>query len=238
MQKAGRIEKSTDRSFDAKERELKTYQAKVEKLQKSCKKNLDGVRGLTLSQKAIADSLELLAEGEAGLTKYHDDMSKIDEEIRAEYDTVYRTVLVEPIARFSAYFPEISQLIAKRNRKLLDLDAAKSKVKGEVEKPSKDSNRLVELEEKCAQKQQMFAKYNDQLVEGIPILFDMNQPYFEPSLEEFFKVQMLLWDEIDYCLQQLTSKYLSSEMSEYNAAVIDAVSNQALEEIGQLSIVH
>lgn len=72
-------------------------------------------------------------------------MGKIDDEIRPEFDTIYREVVLNPVTNFSGYFPKVNALAVKRSRKLLDYDAAKSKVKTETEKPFKKMSKLDEV---------------------------------------------------------------------------------------------
>ncbi|KAH9822750.1 BAR protein [Teratosphaeria destructans] len=59
---------------------------------------------------------------------------------------IYRTTVLEPINRFCAYFPDINECIKKRNHKMLDYDAMRSKVKKLVEKPDKDPSKLPRTE--------------------------------------------------------------------------------------------
>ncbi|KAK4621604.1 hypothetical protein CLAFUW4_07201 [Fulvia fulva] len=61
-------------------------------------------------------------------------------------DVIYRTTVLEPINRFCAYFPDINECIKKRNHKMLDYDAMRSKVKKLTEKPDKDPAKLPRTE--------------------------------------------------------------------------------------------
>ncbi|GAB1743233.1 hypothetical protein NU219Hw_g9085t2 [Hortaea werneckii] len=61
-------------------------------------------------------------------------------------DFIYRTTVLEPINRFCAYFPDINECIKKRNHKMLDYDAMRSKVKKLTDKPDKDPGKLPRTE--------------------------------------------------------------------------------------------
>ncbi|RMZ02926.1 hypothetical protein D0862_05842 [Hortaea werneckii] len=61
-------------------------------------------------------------------------------------DFVYRTTVLEPINRFCAYFPDINECIKKREHKMLDYDAMRSKVKKLTDKPDKDPGKLPRTE--------------------------------------------------------------------------------------------
>ena len=83
------------------------------------------------------------------VTRYKEEMVKVDEVSRPEYDEAYRKTVLEPLTNFSLFFPEINEIITKRSHKLLDYDAAKSKVKKLVESPSEDSKKLAEVTDRC-----------------------------------------------------------------------------------------
>lgn len=53
--------------------------------------------------------------------------------------------VLEPLGRFNAYFPEVNDAIKRRQKKLLDYDAIRSKVSKLVDKPSEDPQRLPKV---------------------------------------------------------------------------------------------
>jgi amphiphysin len=57
-------------------------------------------------------------------------------------DTAYRTTVLEPMGRYCSYFPEINEAIKSRQKKLLDYDSARAKVRKLVDRPSEDPQRL------------------------------------------------------------------------------------------------
>jgi hypothetical protein len=60
-------------------------------------------------------------------------------------DSTYRITVMEPIGKLVGILPFINDAIKKRNKKLLDYDAARSKVKRLVEKPSDDPSKLTRV---------------------------------------------------------------------------------------------
>ena len=52
---------------------------------------------------------------------------------------------MEPLGKMNAYFPVINEHISKRNKKLLDYDAARSKVRKLTDKPSDDPTKLPKV---------------------------------------------------------------------------------------------
>jgi bridging integrator 3 len=57
-------------------------------------------------------------------------------------DAPYRATVLEPIGKLCSYNSEVNNAISKRNKKALDYDAARSKVKKLVDKPSDDTTKL------------------------------------------------------------------------------------------------
>lgn len=50
--------------------------------------------------------------------------------------------MLEPLGRYCSYFPEVNEAIKRRQKKLLDYDSARSKVRKLVDRPSEDPQRL------------------------------------------------------------------------------------------------
>jgi amphiphysin len=123
---------------------------------------------MTTAQVRIAQTMEGFYDesapmGQAGM-EYKRVIEKLDEEARSNLvklikkttmaffnfffffffgqDTAYRTTVLEPIGRFCSYFPEINEAIKRRQKKLLDYDSQKSKVRKLVDRPSEDPQRL------------------------------------------------------------------------------------------------
>jgi hypothetical protein len=49
---------------------------------------------------------------------------------------------MEPLGKMNAYFPIINEHIAKRSKKMLDYDSARSKQRKLIEKPTEDPTKL------------------------------------------------------------------------------------------------
>ncbi|EMC96937.1 hypothetical protein BAUCODRAFT_87426 [Baudoinia panamericana UAMH 10762] len=150
MMKTGHVEKTTDREYEVEERRYRTLESASLRLQKEAKGYLDSLRAMTASQMRIAETIDAFY-GEAGAKdgvsrSYKQAVEDLDAETIKALDGPYRTTVLEPINRFCAYFPDINECIKKRNHKMLDYDAMRSKVKRLVEKPDKDPAKLPRTE--------------------------------------------------------------------------------------------
>ncbi|KAI3640626.1 hypothetical protein MIR68_001504 [Amoeboaphelidium protococcarum] len=194
MQKTGVVEKTVDRDFDDEERRFKILEQKIVQLNKEAKGYLDAVRAMTLAQQRMADTINQFYDensqlAEVGL-KYKEVASALDEDVRTALDKDYRTTVLEPLGKFNAYFPEVNEAIRKRQKKLLDYDSQRAKVKRLVEKPHDDPDKLPSAERKLAECREIYEELNKQLIEDLPKLIDIRVPYLDPSLEALVKCQL------------------------------------------------
>ncbi|KAF9333519.1 Bridging integrator 3 [Podila minutissima] len=207
MSKTGNMDRTTDREFEEEEKRFKNLQSKAEKLHKEANGYAAAVRNMTASQLKIASTIDqYYDEGEPmGIygVKYKEAITKLEQQTREEVDTAYRTSVLEPIGRYSAYFPEINEAVKRRNKKLLDYDAARSKVRKLVEKPSEDSNKLPRAEHEANQLREMYETMNAQLTSELPKIIDSRVAYLDPSFEAVVKSQLSFAQDAHNTLENL-----------------------------------
>lgn len=133
-------------------------------------------------------------------------------------DAPYRATIMEPLGKMNAYFPVVNEHIAKRNKKvisrlslvsvmrldsngfvfifqLLDYDAARSKLRKVIEKPSEDPTKLPKAQQEHDEAQEVFELMNGQLITELPQLLDLRIPYFDPSFEAMIRMQCKFAEE-------------------------------------------
>ncbi|KAK5121969.1 hypothetical protein LTR85_004541 [Meristemomyces frigidus] len=109
-------------------------------------------------------------------------------------DFIYRTTVLEPINRFCAYFPDINECIKKRNHKMLDYDAMRSKVKKLVEKPDKDPGKLPRTEketEMVSMTDFLREAYNPPTDLDMEAMLDLDMPSPPKALDMIKRVQQV-----------------------------------------------
>ncbi|KAI8340161.1 BAR adaptor protein Hob3 [Chlamydoabsidia padenii] len=194
MQRTGNSDKTADSEFDEEYTRLKTLEKKSEKLSKETKGYLDSIRGMTSAQTRIAQTIELFYDdgnpmGQSG-ADYKRVMEKLDEEARTDLDTAFRTTVLEPFGRFCSYFPEINEAVKRRQKKLLDYDTQRSKVRKLIDKPSEDPQRLPRAEQEANMAREMYENLNSILVNDLPKVVELRVPYLDPSFEALVKSQL------------------------------------------------
>ncbi|KAI8913651.1 hypothetical protein EDD86DRAFT_201131 [Gorgonomyces haynaldii] len=235
MQNTGAMEKTVDKDFTEQESKLNTLEQRLESLHKEAKGYLDAVRGTTMAQQRIAETIDQFYDDTNPLAKagklYKDAVIKMDEEVRSELDSTYRTTVLDPIGKYIAVFPDYHDLIKKRQKKLLDYDRTRHDVKKLVEKPSNDPSKLASAESEANQAKNVYESINQQLLAEIPVLVEMRIPYLTPSFEALVKSQLTFNQAAFYKLDGVKQVFPPD-----NDNSLEGRAESALQQMRELSI--
>lgn len=122
-------------------------------------------------------------------------VDELDSKTARDLDAPYRATVLEPIGKLCSYFPEINKTIDKRNKKLIDYDAARSRHRKLIDKPSDDATKLPRAEKEYEDAKVIFEAMNQQLLEELPQLVDLRIPYLDPSFEAMVRMQARFAEE-------------------------------------------
>jgi len=240
MMKTGHVEKTSDRTYEFEERRYRALESSATKLQKEARGYLDSLRAMTASQIRIAETIDAFY-GDAGARdgvsrSYKAAVEDLDAETIKALDGPFRTTVLEPITRFTAYFPDVNECIKKRNHKLLDYDSCRAKVRKLVDKPDKDPLKLPRTEKEMEMAKTAYEQLNEQLFTELPQLVDLRVPYLDPSFEALVKIQLRFCAEA-YSRMAQVQQYLEADVREmYAQGELDQRVEQVLQEIRDLSI--
>lgn len=234
MQRAGAIDKTVDNEFEVESQRYRAFEEKSNKLSKEAKGYLDSLRVMTQTQTRLATTIHNFYDDSAPLgacgTKYKHVIDNLDVDCREQMDNAYRQTVLEPFNRLCAYFPEVNDVIKRRNKKLLDYDAMRSKVRKLVDKPSDDLQRLPRAEEEANLAHQLYEELNTLLITELPQLVDLRVPYIEPSFEALVKNQLKFCEDSYNSLEAIRS-YFPSENEKLETKV-----EEVLQTMRDLSI--
>ncbi|VVT45577.1 uncharacterized protein SAPINGB_P000799 [Magnusiomyces paraingens] len=240
MMKTGHVERTVDKEFEIEERRYRTMETACNKLQKEAKGYLDSLRAMTASQTRIAETIDAFygdAGTRDGVSKYYlQAVQELDSETVKALDGPFRETVLEPITRFCAYFQDINEAIKKRNHKMMDYDALRSKVKRLTEKPSDDVTKLPRLEKDLAFSKEVYDQLNNQLSDELPKLIDLRVPYLDPSFEALVKIQLRFCTESYTRLAQVQQYLDASTREEYATGALDNRVEEVLQSMKELSI--
>jgi len=243
LQKTGQIERTVDREFTEEEEKYRTFEKECHALQKESKAYWDALRAMTAAQARIAETLETFygsadrtSEGSMAAHAYKSSVDDLDAGFGRELDIPYRTTISEPLGKMCAYFPIVNEHIAKRNKKLLDYDSSRGKLRKLVEKPSEDPTKLPKAQQEHDDAKEVFDLLNDQLIAELPQLLDLRVPYFDPSFEAMIRMQCKFAEEGYEKMSGVQRYFADNVRDDYAAGQLDAQVEGVLQEMRELSI--
>jgi len=240
MQKTGQIERTEDRDFAEETAKFKAYEKETLALQKDSKTFIDGMRAIASNQVKIAERIDVfygtadrMADGAMAAAAYKRSTEELDAN---DMEQAFRTTVLEPTGRMVSYFPAINALIDKRNKKLLDYDAARSKLRKLEGKPDNDPTRLPRAEKDHEDAKEVFEIINEQLIAELPQFIDLRVPYFDPSFEAMVRLQCKFAESGYETLGGVQRYFPDNVRDDYAAGQLDAQVEQALQEMKDLAI--
>jgi len=243
LQKTGQIERTVDHEFADEEAKFKAFEKECAVLQKESKAYLDGIRGMASAQTRVADTIEVFytaadrtSEGALAANAYKRAVEDLDHSVTRELDAPYRTTIMEPLGKLNAHFPTVTEHINKRNKKLLDYDAARSKLNKTLAKPGDDPTRLPRAQQEHDEAKEVFDLLNDQLIAELPQLLSLRVPYFDPSFEAMIRMQCKFAEEGYEKFTDVQRYFDESVRDDYAAGQLDAQVEAVLQEMRELSI--
>ncbi|KIY44517.1 BAR-domain-containing protein [Fistulina hepatica ATCC 64428] len=243
LQKTGQVERTVDREFMDEEAKYKQYEKECQALQKDSKAYWDAMHGMSVAQTNIADNLESFygasdraSDGAMAAHAYRRAAEELDSGITKDLETAYRSAISEPVGKMCAYFPTVNEHIAKRNKKMLDYDAARSRLRKLIDKPSDDPTKLPKAQQENDETKEIFDVLNDQLIAELPALLDLRVPYFDPSFEAMIRMQCKFAEEGYEKLSGVQQYFDDKVRDDYAAGQLDAQVEGVLQEMRELSI--
>ncbi|KAG0378937.1 MAG: hypothetical protein J3R72DRAFT_462742 [Linnemannia gamsii] len=236
LSKTGNMDRTTDREFEEEERRFKSLDQKVERLHKEALGYSQSVKNMTGSQLKIASTIDQFYDEGAPMgiygVKYKEAVGKLEQQAQDELDVSYRTAVLEPIGRYASYFPEINEAMRRRSKKLVEYDAARSKVRKLVEKPSEDSTKLPRAEQEANVLRESYETMNAQLTSELPKIVDSRVAYLDPSFEAVVKSQLSFAQDAHNTLEGLR-QFFPPETEGYE---LEATADGILQQMRELSI--
>jgi len=243
LQKTGQIERTVDREFAEEEAKYKIFEKECQELQKDGKGYWDAMRAMCAAQSRIGDTVDIFygvadrsSDGALAGHAYKRSVDDLDSSFTREMDAPYRTTIAEPMGKMCAYFPIVNEHIAKRNKKLLDYDSARSKLRKLIDKPSEDPTKLPRAQQEHDDAKEMFDMLNEALIAELPQLLDLRVPYFDPSFEAMIRMQAKFAEEGYEKLSGVQRFFGESVRDDYAAGQLDAQVEGVLQEMRELSI--
>lgn len=212
-------------------------------LQKETKAYLEAMKSMTGAQARLAATIDTFygaadrnSDGAMAGHAYKRSVEDLDAAITREFDQPYRTTILEPVGKMCSLFPMVNETIAKREKKMLDYDSARSRLRKLIDKPSEDPTKLPKAQQEHDEAKEIFDMLNDQLIAELPQLLDLRIPYFDPSFEAMIRMQVKFAEEGYEKLGGVQRYFSESVRDDYAAGQLDAQVEGVLQEMKELSI--
>lgn len=242
MQKTGQIERTVDREFADEEGRYRQFEKETNSLQKDSKAYLEAMRSMTAAQGRLANTIETFygaadrGDGAMAGHAYKRAVDDLDAAVTREFDGAYRTTVLEPVGKMCSFFPLINETITKRDKKLLDYDAARSRLRKLMDKPSEDPTRLPKAQQENDETKETFDLLNDMLRAELPLMLEERIPYFDPSFEAMIRMQVKFAEEGYEKLGGVQRYFAENVRDDYTTGQLDQQVEGVLQEMRELSI--
>jgi len=240
MQKTGQVDRTVDSEFSQEEQKYRTLEKSSSLLQKEAKTYLDSIRAMTAAQARLAETIDSFyadnSDAAMAANSYRRAVGELESKTARELDAPFRATVLEPIGKMCSSWPEINKAIEKRNKKLLDYDAARTKARKLIEKPSDDASKLPIAERQAEEAREVFEVLNQQLLNDLPILLDLRVNFLDPSFESMVRLQQIFAQE-GYEKMGGVQRYFSENVrDDYASGALDSQVENALADLSTLSI--
>lgn len=118
----------------------------------------------------------------------------------------------------------------------MDYDAARSRHRKLIDKPSEDPSKLPRAEKELEDAKNIYEAMNAQLMDELPQLLDLRIPYLNPSFEAMVRMQARFAEEGYEKLGGVQRYFAEGVREEYADGQLDAQVEGVLQEMRELSI--
>ncbi|KAI9307363.1 BAR adaptor protein Hob3 [Cunninghamella echinulata] len=233
-QKTGLTDKTMDPEFAEELEKFKILEKNIENLSKEAKGYQNAMKAINKSQVELIEAMSSFyneTTEDPSFKEYKKIIKQLEYSLKTDVDEDYSTTVVEPLARYCSFFPEVNEVIKRRQKKLLDYDNQRTKVQKLVDKPSDDPQKLILAEKELDVAREMYENLNNMLISELPKVNNLRVPYLDPTFETMIKSHLLL-GQIGY--EKLESiRYIFT--SDNNGCGDDGLSN-ILQQMNDLTI--
>ncbi|KAK4046432.1 BAR adaptor protein Hob3 [Microbotryomycetes sp. JL201] len=239
MMKTGQVERTDDSEFKREEAMYRTLEKNSSALQKEAKAYLDAVRNFSGASSRIGNTIDMFFGTDAGeqamsANAYKRATDELESSVSTKIDGPYRATVLDPISKLVAYWPEVNNAITKRNHKLTDYDAARSRARKLANSDDTVKARAAEAESDKAE--EIYQLIDAQVRNDIPVLLDLRVPYLDPSFECFIRMQSHFATDGYEKLGGVQRYFADGVREDYAAGQLDAQVEGCLAEMRELSI--
>ncbi|GFU57988.1 amphiphysin [Trichonephila clavipes] len=186
LQNLGKADRTTDEDFDLHVKNFSKQHNAVMRLHKEFKNYYTCLRAMQAARRSLMDTVselyepcwdgveQFLIKTEVSNNNFEDFCEKINCE------------LVAPVGSYLIQFPEYTNKISKRNRKLLDYDNSRHNLQNLETMKKREDTKIAKAKEQLEDARNHFEVINSELHEELPALYDSRVSFFATHLQNLF----------------------------------------------------
>lgn len=214
LQNFGKADKTTDEIFDEYVNNFSKQQNAVLKLQKEVKNYHHCLKAMQAASKALMETIcdlyepnwisydQVQVKAQILDTQWEDFCSRLNDQV------------INPLADYLVQFPEVSNKISKRRRKLLDYDGCRHHIQNlEQNSKKREEAKIAKAKEQLEEARNLYELINSELHEQLPALYDSRVSFFISNLQclfiaeaKFHTESSKLFTQLNDVLEQLASE--------------------------------
>ncbi|GFQ92722.1 amphiphysin [Trichonephila clavata] len=221
LQNLGKADRTTDEDFDLHVKNFSKQQNAVMRLHKEFKNYYTCLRAMQAARRSLMDTVSELYEPcwdgvEQFLIK-----TEVSNNNFEEFCEKINCELVAPVGSYLIQFPEYTNKISKRNRKLLDYDNSRHNLQNLETMKKREDTKIAKAKEQLEDARNHFEVINSELHEELPALYDSRVSFFATHLQNLFlaeanfhKEDASLFIEMGGILDKLNEAYKKGAFAE------------------------
>ncbi|GFS78948.1 amphiphysin [Nephila pilipes] len=221
LQNLGKADRTTDEDFDLHVKNFSKQQNAVMRLHKEFKNYYTCLRAMQAARRSLMDTVSELYEPcwdgvEQFLIK-----TEVSNNNFEEFCEKINCELVAPVGSYLIQFPEYTNKISKRNRKLLDYDNSRHNLQNLETMKKREDTKIAKAKEQLEDARNHFEVINSELHDELPALYDSRVSFFATNLQnlyiaeaDFHKQDASLFIEMGGILDKLNEAYKKGAFAE------------------------
>lgn len=204
LQNFGKADKTTDEIFDEYVNNFSKQQTAVLKLQKEVKNYHHCLKAMQAASKTLMETICDLYEPNWVSYDQVQVKAQILDTQWEEFCSRLNDQVINPLADYLVQFPEVSNKISKRRRKLLDYDGCRHHIQNlEQNSKKREEAKIAKAKEQLEEARNLYELINSELHEQLPALYDSRVSFFISNLQCLFIAEAKFHTESSKLFAQL-----------------------------------
>ncbi|XP_055338792.1 myc box-dependent-interacting protein 1-like isoform X2 [Paramacrobiotus metropolitanus] len=203
LERLGKADKTQDELFDEYVANISKLQNNSLRIQKEVRNYVTALKTMDTASKGLLDALNEICQPEwSGQLQLSSAVEQL-QQARAEHLRKLNDDLQNNVTNYLNQFPEIKNKIAKRNRKLVDYDAARYNLSAQLNAPKRNDMKAAKAQDELVAMQRVYEAMNDELHRELPAVHESRIGFYGYTLKAMFDAEYVYHAEVAKVSQTL-----------------------------------